>query len=470
MMANSARQLLTGWGRTSPSAALVLAPRDEHELCTWFESQGTAETSDTTRIPYLGGGVIARGLGRSYGDAAQCGGSTVIRLSSFSDIGPIEGDGCVRVGAGVSLDKLIRTGLPQGWFVPVSPGTRQVTIGGAIAADVHGKNHHRDGSFDCHVPSVTLATPTGLHRASPEENGDIFWATAGGMGLTGVITDATVKMIPVETSWMKVDQERFSDLDGLMSAMDAHDADYRYSVAWVDCTAKGRHLGRGILTRGDHATLADLGQRQRAHPLKPPHSPRLRVPAYTPDWILNPLTVALFNETWYRRSPKRKLDALHSIPAFFHPLDALENWNLLYGHMGFVQYQFVVGLDRPKTVRQAIELLSSARIPSFLAVLKRFGPGDPGPLSFPMEGWTLALDLPIGPKRLRPLLDELDLLVAEAGGRVYLAMDSRMRPEFVPAMYPRLPELARVRTKVDPSGVLRSDLSRRLGLDQEENP
>jgi decaprenylphospho-beta-D-ribofuranose 2-oxidase len=468
-MASSARQLLTGWGRTSPSAALVLDPRDEHELCTWLESQGSTEAFATNRIPDLGRGVIARGLGRSYGDAAQCGGSSVIRLGNFSDIGPIGDDGAVRVGGGVSLDLLIRASLPQGWFVPVSPGTRQVTIGGAIAADVHGKNHHQNGSFDCHVPSVTIATPTGLHRASPEENADLFWATAGGMGLTGVITDATVQMIPVETSWMKVDQERFSDLDSLMSAMDAHDSDYRYSVAWVDCTARGRHLGRGILTRGDHAALADLGPRQRSEPLLPPLSRRWRVPASTPDWILNPLTIALFNETWYRRSPKRQLDALHAIPAFFHPLDAVENWNLLYGRMGFVQYQFVVGLNRSETVRQAIELLSSARIPSFLAVLKRFGPADPGPLSFPMEGWTLALDLPIGPDRLGPLLDELDLLVAEAGGRIYFAKDARMRPEFVPAMYPRLSELARVRMKVDPSGMLRSDLSRRLGLDYEEN-
>lgn len=469
MMAKSTRELLTGWGRTAPSAAIVLTPRDEHELCSWLESQSGVGPVATQRIPDLGGGVIARGLGRSYGDAAQCGGRTVLRLDSFSDIGPIEDDGCVQVGAGVSLDQLIRTSLPQGWFVPVSPGTRQVSIGGAIAADVHGKNHHRDGSFDCHVPSITLATPTGLHRASPEENVDIFWATAGGMGLTGIITSATVKMIPVETSWMKVDQERFSDLDGLMSAMDARDADYRYSVAWVDCTAKGRHLGRGILTRGDHATMADLGQRQCSQPLQPPDPPRWRVPAHMPGWLLNPITVALFNEAWYRRSPPRKLDALQSIPAFFHPLDSLENWNLLYGHMGFVQYQFVVGLDRSQTVRQAVELLSSARIPSFLAVLKRFGPGDPGTLSFPMQGWTLALDLPIGPTLLRPLLDELDQLVAEAGGRVYLAKDARMRPELVPAMYPRLPELARVRTKVDPSGLLRSDLSRRLGLDGEEN-
>ena len=469
MTSNSARQLLTGWGRTSPAAALVLSPRDEHELCTWLESQGTATTVDTSRIPYLGDGVIARGLGRSYGDAAQCGGGTILRLGHFSDIGPIEDDGSVRVGAGVSLDELLCASLPQGWFVPVSPGTRQVTLGGAMAADVHGKNHHRDGSFNCHVPSVTVATPTGLHRTSPEENADIFWATAGGMGLTGVITNATIKMIPVETSWMKVDQERFSDLDGLMSAMDAHDADYRYSVAWVDCTAKGRQLGRGILTRGDHATLADLSIRQRSQPLTPPHSPRLRVPAYAPDWILNPLTIALFNEAWYRGSPKRTLGALHSIPAFFHPLDAIENWNLLYGRMGFVQYQFVVGHNQSQTVRQAIELFSSARIPSFIAVLKKFGPGDPGPLSFPIEGWTLALDLPIGPKRLRTLLDELDVLVAEAGGRVYLAKDSRMRPELVSVMYPRLPELARVKTKIDPSGLLRSDLSRRLGLDREEN-
>ncbi len=318
-MDSDARELLTGWGRTSPSASLVLTPQNEHELCKWLESPAAPQAVDQKAIASPGGGVIARGLGRSYGDAAQCGGSTVVRMHRFSEIGPIREDGCVRVGAGVSFDQLIRAGLPQGWFVPVSPGTRQVTVGGAIAADVHGKNHHRDGSFTCHVRSLTLATPTGLRPVGADENDDIFWATAGGMGLTGIITNAMVKMIPVETSWMKVDQERFSDLDGLMAAMDAHDGNCRYSVAWVDCTARGRHLGRGILTRGDHATLADLGLRQRSQPLELPRSRYVRVPAYTPGWILNPLTVAAFNETWYRKTPKRRMDALHSISCLLSP-------------------------------------------------------------------------------------------------------------------------------------------------------
>lgn len=373
--------------------------------------------------------------------------------------------GVLRVGAGASLDSIMRRWLPEGWFIPVSPGTRQVTVGGAIAADIHGKNHHRDGSFCRHVSGLELATPSASFTLGPDQEQELFWATAGGMGLTGIITEATITLAPVETTWVLVDTERARNLDEVMLRMEESDFRYRYSVAWVDCMARGNHLGRAVLTRGDHATIDQLQGRSRRYLRDFPNGRALRVPMVAPPGLLNLASIRAFNEAMYRRAPRYRECEPQRIPTFFHPLDGVGDWNLLYGPRGFVQYQFVVGAQHADTVRKVVEVLSSRRVPSFLAVLKRFGPGDHGPLSFPIEGWTLALDLPVGPPQLPQVLDYLDDLVAQAGGRVYLAKDSRLRPELVRTMYPRVEELARVRRRLDPQGCLRSDLSRRLGLD-----
>ncbi len=409
--------------------------------------------------------MIARGLGRSYGDAAQCAGGIVIDTARFDSIGPIEPDtGMVTVGGGASLDDLIRRALPRGWFVPVSPGTRHVTIGGAVAADVHGKNHHRDGSFCSHVTDLTLVTPTGTRSVSPESDPELFWATAGGMGLTGVVIAATVRLIRTETSWLSVDTVRFDDLDDVMAMMDSSDHKYRYSVAWVDCAPRSGGLGRSVLTRGDHAPIHTLGSSQPKSAGARFHEPRFRVPVPAPRGLVNPWTVRAFNDLWFRKTPRRESAALRPLTSFFYPLDGLGDWNLLYGRNGFVQYQFVVGPRHADVVRRAVAMTAASGVPSSLAVLKRFGPADPGPLSFPLEGWTLALDFAVGPPELALLLDRLDELVADAGGRVYLAKDARLRPELLAVMYPRISELADARQRVDPDGVLRSDLSRRLGL------
>ena len=271
------------------------------------------------------------------------------------------------------------------------------------------------------------------------------------MGLTGAVMSATLRLVPVETSWMLVDTERFGDLDGVMAAMEATDADHRYSVAWVDCSG-GRGTGRSVLSRGDHAPRA--APRPAAGPRR---SPRRRLRGcgcrvgHPAGWS-TASTVRLFNELWFRRAPRHETGALVSMWPFFYPLDAVADWNLLYGRAGFVQYQFVVGPDHADVVHRAVAMAADAGVTSSLAVLKRFGPGDPGPLSFPMEGWTLALDFPVGPGALPALLDRLDTLVAEAGGRVYLAKDARLSPELFAAMYPRAPELAAVRSRVDPDG------------------
>jgi decaprenylphospho-beta-D-ribofuranose 2-oxidase len=451
--------LLTGWGRTAPTSARVVQPRTRDEAVEAVLACGVR-------------GGIPRGLGRAYGDAAQNAGGTVLDTTRLDRVLAVDAvEGTVTCEAGVSLHRLMTVLLPLGWFVPVTPGTRYVTVGGAIGADIHGKNHHVSGSFTRHVRSLELLTADGtVHEVTP--GSELFDATAGGMGLTGLVLSATVRLLPVETSLMTVDTERLPDLDSLLATLTATDHRYRYSVAWIDLLARGTAAGRAVLTRGDHAPAAALEGRRRVRPPRAARKDPLAfrpgrlppAPRTVPGGLLRSSTVGAFNKFWYHKAPRRRRGELQRLASFFHPLDGLPHWNRVYGSGGFVQWQCVVGHEHDDALRRVVRLISRRSCPSFLAVLKRFGPGDEGWLSFPAEGWTLALDIPVAMHGLADFLDRLDEEVALAGGRLYLAKDARMRPELLPAMYPRLDDFRALRARLDPRGVFTSDLARRLAL------
>lgn len=447
-------ELVSGWGRTPVSASRVVRAATRDDLASAAKGAGPR-------------GIVARGLGRAYGDSAMNAGGTVVVSTDVSGLLELDdATGTARVLAGTSLDALLREVVPRGWFVPVTPGTRYITVGGAIAADVHGKDHHASGSFGAHVRSLVLALPDGTCLTlSPESDPEEFWATCGGMGLTGTILEATVALYPIETSLCTVDTDRVPDLDTLLGMLTEGGAHHRYSVAWVDLLAKGRNLGRAVLTQGDFAPLdalaADDGR--RADPLA--YDPMEPLPAPPlPSGTLNRLSIRAFNELYFRVAPRRRRGELQSITRYFYPLDIAGGWNRWYGHQGFLQWQFMLPFGAEDTLREIVESLANQDAGSFLTVLKYFGEADPGPLSFPGPGWTLSLDVPSGCRGLAELLDRLDRRVADEGGRLYFAKESRMRPELVPVMYPRLDEWRAVRDRLDPERQLVSDLARRLQL------
>lgn len=407
-------------------------------------------------------GVLARGLGRSYGDAAQNAGGVVLDLTVRQHVGELDQvTGEVTVDAGVSLDTLMRTFVPQGWFVPVTPSTRATTVGGAISSDIFGKDHHRRGTFSQHVSALDLLTGRGeVLTLTPSD--PLFWASVAGVGLTGVILRATLRMTPLETAFCSVDTRRCANLDELIAAM-ADDDDHEFSVAWVDCLAKGDSLGRSVLTRGRFATTAELPEKRREDPLTfNPRAP-ISAPRGIPG-LFNKYSATAFNEAWFRKAPTHREGEIQSFTAFFHPLDAVADWSRIYGSGGMIQYQVVVPADRVEALREILTAFSGAGTAASFAQLKRFGPANPAPLSFPLPGWTLGLDLPATMPGLGDLLDRMDEVVLAAGGRTQLAKDSRLTPESVRAMYPRLGEWQELREQADPDHVFQSDLGRRLRL------
>ncbi len=412
--------------------------------------------------------IISRGLGRSYGDAAQLDNEQVIDLKFFNHINLNKEKRIVTAGSGVSINSLLEKIVPLGFFIPVSPGTRYVTIGGAIASDVHGKNHHVNGSFGNHIHEISLIDGLGnFKKLSNNNNSSLqeknqFWATIGGMGLTGVIIEASFSLIPIKTSKILVDVYKYKDLDDLMDAMVNSENDYQYSVAWVDSLSKSN---KGIFTGGNHALDIDLKRNNfYNNPLSYESKSLASAPSFFPNGILNRYSVKAFNEAWFRKTPKFEEGDLQSISKFFHPLDGIKNWNRLYGSKGFIQYQFVVPDNESKVISEVLEITRKYGTPSFLTVLKKFGKGNDSFLSFPIKGWTLAIDIPLTFSNLNEILKKLDEKVLNAGGRIYLAKDSRQSPEMFQNSYPLLNSWKKIRSSMDPNNIFCSDLAKRLNI------
>jgi decaprenylphospho-beta-D-ribofuranose 2-oxidase len=452
-MFETTTQRLTGWARTAPSVAQVLSTPDAEVI-----AKAVSQVEER--------GVIARGLGRSYGDNAQNGGGLVIDMTALNKIHTMDSDShLVDVDAGVNLDQLMRAALPLGLWVPVLPGTRQVTIGGAIACDIHGKNHHSAGSFGNHVRSMDLLTADGeIRQLTPEgPDAELFWATVGGNGLTGIILRATIEMTPTETAYFINDGDNTSTLDETIAFhSDGSEANYTYSSAWFDAISPPPKLGRAAITRGRLALCDELPKKLAKNPLKFDAPQLMTVPDVFPNGLMNKLTLSTIGELYYRRGGHYR-GKVQNLTQFYHPLDLLGEWNRGYGPAGFAQYQFLVPLSAVEEFKQIIRDIQASGHYSALNVFKLFGPGNQAPLSFPMAGWNVAMDFPMK-AGINELLNELDRRVLEFGGRLYTAKDSRMTAETFHAMYPRIDEWIAVRRKVDPNGVFGSDMARRLEL------
>ena len=449
---------LTGWGRTAPSVAQVLSTPDPEVVI-----KAVAQAADSGRG---GRGVLARGLGRSYGDNAQNGGGLVVDMSVLNRIHSIRADDAlVDVDAGVNLDQLMRAALPLGLWVPVLPGTRQVTIGGAIACDIHGKNHHSAGSFGNHVRSMDLLTANGDVRTITPEGADseLFWATVGGNGLTGIILRATIAMTPTETAYFIADGDVTSGLDETIAFhSDGTEDNYTYSSAWFDAISAPPKLGRAVISRGSLATLDQLPAKLAKDPLKFDAPQFFTAPDIFPNGLANKPIFGSMTALWYKLGKTYRGKA-QNLTQFYHPLDMVGEWNRAYGSAGFGQYQFVVPTTAVDEFKAILIDIQRSGFSSFLNVFKLFGPGNQAPLSFPIPGWNVCVDFPITPG-LNEFLNGLDKRVLEFGGRLYTAKDSRTTAETFHAMYPRIDEWIALRRKVDPDGVFASDMARRLEL------
>ena len=448
-MPQKLKKNLSGWGNYPVAESYVVRPERNRQI-TLDESP-----------------IIARGLGRSYGDAALNSGQTVMlmeRLNRFLSFD--EKTGILRAEAGVSLEEILKVFVPRGWFLPVTPGTKYVTLGGCIATDVHGKNHHQDGSFGSHIADMEILLANGSRqRCSPKQEPDLFWATIGGMGLTGIITEASLKLIPIESSYMIVQHHPAKNLDAILDLLEDKSKDEKYSVAWIDCLSTGQDFGRSILMTGHHACKEEIPARINL-PLIFQAPKQTSLPFNLPSWILNPWNIKAFNTLFYKSQSSKTLPFLADYDRYFYPLDSIGNWNRLYGKKGFVQYQFVVpSKNARESLKAFMDELTQSRRASFLAVLKRFGEEGQGDLSFPHEGYTLALDIPISDSLLFPFLNHLDEIILKYNGRIYLAKDARSKPDTFQLMYPRFAKWQHVKALYDPENKFSSDLSRRLKME-----
>jgi decaprenylphospho-beta-D-ribofuranose 2-oxidase len=443
--------VVTGWGRIGPAAVSSVRPEDVMAARLVIPKLSTG-------LGGWGRGAIARGMGRSYGDAAQRHGGVVIDTTALTAFELDVARGAVRAQAGVTLGRLLAALERAGWVLPVVPGTQHVSVGGAIAADIHGKNHAAAGTFGAHVEAVALLTADGeLRELTLDHDPDLLRATVGGMGLTGVIVSASIKLKPLPGPWLSVDTDRVTSLDDAVALLDGPGGEYR--VAWLDLL--GPSAVRGIVTRAAHLDVDPCSARPLGSTTV---DARLAVPRRWPDGLLRPGLVRAYNAYRLRRTPRRRTAAPEPYGTQMFPLDGLEAWPRLYGSAGLVQYQFVVPKGCDGVLHRVIGRVRSSAVPCYLAVLKDLGPVSDAPLSFPLAGWTLALDMPGDAPGLAAMLDTFDEWVVEAGGRIYLAKDGRLRPDVLAAMYPRTGEWRAIRNHIDPDGVWSSDLGVRTGL------
>jgi len=442
---------LSGWGRMSPGECRVFRPEKRAALDAILAGNG-GET------------LIARGLGRSYGDTSVNAGGAVLDMTRMNRMLAFDAErGVLSCEAGLSLEEIINTFLPRGYYLPVTPGTKHITVGGAIANDVHGKNHHCDGTFGKYVEELTLLTPTGEHlHCTPEENADVFWATIGGVGLTGIILTASFRLQKVESAYMKVDYHKVPNLDAALACMHQSDDLYKYSVTWLDSTARGKSLGRGVVMLGNHAKRSDLPSGIQQRPFEIPAKKKKTVPIDVPSFVMNTQSIRIMNQLFYM-SHSTEQGKIIDYDTYFYPLDGILDWNRGYGKAGFAQYQATFPGDDAKGVRALLEKFANSGYGSFVTVLKRMGEADPGLLSHPFKGYTISFDIP-NDGNLSPFLHSLDKILLEYGARLYLAKDIAATAETIAAMYPRLKEFQAIKKRLDPEGRLSSSLARRLGL------
>ena len=409
-MVKKQNKIISGWGRNNMVNCKVLYPNSVDDIANLRKEK-----------------TIARGLGRSYGDSAIQPNST-LDMTALNKIEKFSEDtGILSAQAGISIDKILKTFLPLGWMLPVTPGSKFITLGGMIASDVHGKNHHIDGSIANFVEEISVIIDKEVVNCSINNNNKLFLDTIGGMGLTGVIIQAKIKLLKVTTSYIKQETIPTINLQETMEVF-RKNLNSKYIVAWIDCFAKGKNFGRSIIYKGEHAELDDIHSAGIKNPIKIEKKSKLKLLFPFPNFILNNFSIKLFNKYFFlkNRFNKNKVLSYHD---YFYPLDFLNNWNLMYGKKGFVQYQFVLpeknsfhGLtDVLKTIKQY-------NLPPFLTVLKLMGKKSIGTMSFPMPGYTLALDFPIR-KGTYELLDALDKIIIKNNGRIYLAKDNRVSKE-----------------------------------------
>jgi decaprenylphospho-beta-D-ribofuranose 2-oxidase len=436
---------ISGWGNSLHSLSFIKALSQENSGLNEANSRG----------------AIPRGLGRSYGDSANNSGGTVLYAEGFSHKYIDPQSGIAVVGAGVTLHSLESDALKLGFFPFVVPGTAEVTIGGAIASDIHGKSHHRVGSFSNHLIEMKLLTGEGSLRVlRPNgENSRLFWATVGGMGLTGVIIEATIQLLKVETAFVTVTEKRVLSLEELLKVLLEFNSKHTYTVAWVDLS--GSFKGKGIVSAADHAKMEHISTKNHTKILKPINLKSFRIPFTLKNGLINRFSIRVFNLFWFYKPLGKKIQ---HIQKYMHPLDGIANWNVLYGSKGFTQYQFVVPLNRIEVLRTIIERFKNEKCGSFLTVLKSFGDCPTGLIGFPMSGWTLAIDLPNNARNLSQILRDVDRLVINAGGRIYLTKDSRLNHEHLISMYPDLNEWKGIKREIDPRNYWQSDQGRRLKL------